>query len=1079
MANKKESQKKESQKIVYLKNALIEKQKQRLALKIGTHSIGWAIYNLDEDEKPMNIAATGVRVFSPGREESHHPALGVVRRQKKLQRRMRDRYLQRRNFLLSLLKEHGLFPEDELSSKKLEKLNPYELRAKGLDDRLDIHHFGRALFHINQKRGFKSNRKMEDPKEASVINKSMDISRDSMKRSGARTYGEFLWKRFQKMEENRKKSNPGSQQEHWVLARKAVGAGSNDKYAVFAGREMIVDEFEKLWNSQARFHKKLRDTKLKDQFSKAIFFQRRLKQPIVGLCSLLKDQRKIPKASPYFQRFRILKELNHLNYLNNIGDSYWITELENGLEFRDELIDKFFLKQKTVSLKKIEQRFRSFFPDIKNFLRFELSSNRKSLEGDRTSYVLRKILPNWDQWSLEIQDRFIELLEGGSEEGGFIRDDDEVFGDLMEFNESENLDLSEKEVRKCLENFDKLPTGHGKYSKKVIQKIVPFLENGFVESEAINFSGLRDQGCRYRAKLVDKLSRYQEALGHCLELRNFDSEDGSRVSNPKIHIAFNQLRLLINDIIRTYGKPFQIVVEVDRDLPLGRTIKKEKQRKNKENKKRTTEARKCLEELGKKPNKSNLLRYLLWKEQNETCVYSGKRIPKSRIFTADWKVDHILPFSKTLDDSFSNKVLVCKSFIREKFDSPFDFFSSDETSWEEILKRVENLPKKKQWRFRTDAMKRFLDGEINFLERHMNDPRYVSKHIKQYLEKICTDVWTVRGQVTSVIGNLLRSPRKREKYNKDDYRNHVEDALIVGLMDRSFLQHISNIAMDMEKQDRQRIENMEKVKKRKVLPWSSFKKDAKQSIDKVVVSYRKRVRKEGQLHKGPAYGFSSKINDFSKPVKVLRYVGIMNMAGAKAEENHFKEIKKIVSHRVKKDFLGELGKTGRISKEFLQNYHKIQGVRRIRIEENKKVIPIKNKSGKPYKAFVEGGNHAMELFKRPDGRWDGEVTDIFTANQKNFRPIPKRAKLMKGDMLYFENDFWRLIKFEKKSRNLVFLKHFVSGNLDKVCRKHIKRVTPDPLRKLNPERVDISPCGVLKRTPFNLKEKQYHSQRAV
>ena len=110
-------------------------QNLRLALDIGTNSIGWALYNI-KDKKPCRIAGAGVRIFSSGRKDKDYTTLNASRRLARLQRRGRDRYLQRRKYLLDLLEKHGLFPKDKFSAKKLAYLNPYELRAKGLDKKL-------------------------------------------------------------------------------------------------------------------------------------------------------------------------------------------------------------------------------------------------------------------------------------------------------------------------------------------------------------------------------------------------------------------------------------------------------------------------------------------------------------------------------------------------------------------------------------------------------------------------------------------------------------------------------------------------------------------------------------------------------------------------------------------------------------------------------------------------------------------------------------------------------------------------------------------------------------------------------
>ena len=175
-----------------------------------------------------------------------------------------------------------------------------------------------------------------------------------------------------------------------------------------------------------------------------------------------------------------------------------------------------------------------------------------------------------------------------------------------------------------------------------------------------------------------------------------------------------------------------------------------------------------------------------------------------------------------------------------------------------------------------------------FLERQLNDTRYISKYAKDYLKGICKDIWPVRGQTTSILRHLLQNKKK----NRDDYRNHAEDALVVGLIDRSFVQHISNIAKSIEGQDKGRMENIGKAIKKKILPWTSFKEDAKHSVDKIIVSHRKRTRIKrnnaettGQLHNETAYGLLSSTEDFSKPVEVFHYVDIMSITAKQYIKN--------------------------------------------------------------------------------------------------------------------------------------------------------------------------------------------------
>lgn len=111
-------------------------------------------------------------------------------------RRRRDRLLKRKARMTKSLIEHGFFPEGEEERKALVTLNPYTLRAKGLDEALKPEEFARALFHINQRRGFKSNRKTDKKdNDSGALKQAISKLRTTMKEENCRTVGEWLYKR--------------------------------------------------------------------------------------------------------------------------------------------------------------------------------------------------------------------------------------------------------------------------------------------------------------------------------------------------------------------------------------------------------------------------------------------------------------------------------------------------------------------------------------------------------------------------------------------------------------------------------------------------------------------------------------------------------------------------------------------------------------------------------------------------------------------------------------------------------------------------------------------------------------------
>ncbi len=182
----------------------------RLGLDVGTNSIGWAATRLDGDGKPCGILDMGVRIFPDGRKATNKTSNAVDRRLARGQRRRRDRYLKRRGNLLRTLVDYGLMPSAESERKNLAELDPRKLRARGLDQPLNAFQLGRVLFHLNQRRGFKSTRKAagDDENEAKKTRAEIDALRRSIGVSGARTLGEFLARRHERGESVRARPGP-------------------------------------------------------------------------------------------------------------------------------------------------------------------------------------------------------------------------------------------------------------------------------------------------------------------------------------------------------------------------------------------------------------------------------------------------------------------------------------------------------------------------------------------------------------------------------------------------------------------------------------------------------------------------------------------------------------------------------------------------------------------------------------------------------------------------------------------------------------------------------------------------------
>lgn len=170
----------------------------RLALDLGSTSLGWAMVRLNagNPSAPVAVIKAGVRIFSDGRNPKDGSSLAVTRREARAMRRRRDRLLKRKARMRKALIEHGFFPADQALRQALVTLNPYALRAKGLDEALKPEEFARALFHINQRRGFKSNRKTDKKDDDSgALKQAISKLRSDMTAANCRTVGEWLHQR--------------------------------------------------------------------------------------------------------------------------------------------------------------------------------------------------------------------------------------------------------------------------------------------------------------------------------------------------------------------------------------------------------------------------------------------------------------------------------------------------------------------------------------------------------------------------------------------------------------------------------------------------------------------------------------------------------------------------------------------------------------------------------------------------------------------------------------------------------------------------------------------------------------------
>lgn len=1020
----------------------------RLGLDLGTTSIGTALIQLDPLENaPNGILHLGVRIFPDGRDPKSKEPLAVTRRTCRQARRRRDRYLRRRNLLLSALVKFGFFPRDKASQKQLETLCPYQLRSNGLDHELPIHHLGRAFFHLNQRRGFKSNRKTATADEQGAIKTGIGELYKLIKTNNYRTLGEYYYK---------EKILKGCS----VRARPIRNKGKAD-YPFYPDRGMFIEEFDALWNTQFKYHPTICTDQAREYIKeRVIFYQRPLKPVLPGRCTLDPTQDRCSIAHPLFQKFRILQELNHLRYLSPGLGTQQLT-----LDQRNILLNK-LLQQKEIKFEAI-RKILGWSNEIKISIE---SSNRELLKGDETAKILasKKFFgSSWFKMSLPQQSEIVQKLLDVEETAVLIPD-------LIKagLNETAAEDLAEQN----------LPSGYGRLSQKILEKIVPFLEQEVITfSKAVELAGYHHSALDNNESL-NTLPYYGKILERHISRGTGMEKDPEeirlgKIANPTVHIALNQLRRVVNCIIKRFGKPQEIVVEVARDLKWSAQRIQEEGNKQKENTKRNDDARKAITDLNIEVNPENMMKYKLWEELGNStfdrvCTYTGKVISLKQLFSNEVEVEHILPFSKTYDDSMANKTL-CFWFANrfKKNRTPHEAFSNSPTidgttyDWDSLLTRAYNLPTNKSWRFEENALERYNeDGD--FVSRQLNDTAYLSRMAREYLCAICpgNKVWVVSGKITALLrnkwglGEILNKSSEFPIKNRDHHGHHSIDALVVGLTDRSILQKISTNAANNVNSE---LRPTSKIP----IPWPSLILDAKNKINKLVVSHRKNHGLGGALHNDTAYGV---VTQNAKGVSTV---------------HHYKELMALKPENIssiKSEYIREQLKAIDTNnwKANLAQYSARTGMRRVRITENISVISIKNAAGSAYKAFKPDGNYCYDIWENEKGQWDGKVLTRFFANQHKGKPPPKicpagttfimrlqvndTVSITKTDNPPPSERFWRVCKISKEIITLAPVHEGGSlKNRDNNPEDPFKYLNKSPkqLRELQCRLVHVDECG--------------------
>lgn len=682
-------------------------------------------------------------------------------------------------------------------------------------------------------------------------------------------------------------------------------------------RQDYLDEFNTIWQTQSKYHSVLTDELKSELRDVIIFYQRRLKSQkgLVSICELdnrvvevdrdgkkvkkLVGSRVCPKSSPLFQEFKIWQILNNIVVIDNLNRQKRFLYFEE----KERLFGELSYREKLTK----DAVLKLLFKESKN-----LDLNYSDIEGNRTQAEFIKAYQtiiklsghgDYDFSKLSassINDYILSIFAKRGYSTDILKFDSELenphferqplyklwhliysfegdnsnTGDKKLIEKISEITGFEEEYSRIIANVNLQPD-YGSLSAKAIRKIMPYLREGNEYSVACEYAGYRHS----KSSLTKDEIKNRE-LKDKLEILPRNS-----LRNPVVEKILNQMVNVVNNIIETHGKPDEIHIELSRDL---KSSAKEREEATAQIGKSTREHEEYRAILRREfglmhVSRNDIIRYKLYLElaaRGFRTIYSDSYLPKEKLFTKEFDIEHIIPKAKLFDDSFSNKTLERREVNIEKSDATaYDYVNEKhgEQGLDAYLMRIDAMYKNGDIsKAKYNKLKmRNCDIPSDFIARDLRDSQYIAVKAKSMLEEIVRTVVSTSGSITAQLredwqlvdvmkelnwdkykalgltevienrdGRKIR--RIKDWTKRNDHRHHAVDALTVAFTKHSHVQYINNLNARSDKSGAiYAIETKElyrddnnKLKFNPPMPLNEFRAEVKRHLEGLLVSIK-------------------------------------------------------------------------------------------------------------------------------------------------------------------------------------------------------------------------------------------------
>lgn len=756
------------------------KENYILGLDLGVGSVGWSCMKIDKENQPCKLIAANSYIFpqEKGSMEDRRNARSLRR----LVRRKKGRIKKVKRLFVDYhyLDEKDI--KDFYTSKAYKYENPYQLKCKGLENELSMDELYICLMHYAKYRGFKSNRKIkEEVKSAASASEEQKLL--------------FSIEQTQKKLDERNLSISQYIINDPKFANKIKN--TDGTFHIGITRKMIVDEAIALLDKQLSFG--LIDESFKKDYIETLMFQRSFSdgpnepspyahplQKMIGICGFDHNQR-APLSAPSYELFVLIQKLQNISFcevgtrkyqsLNKEHISTLIELAMSGKEIKYKNIQKIIGKDvQFKGLVLTRKDYAIIYEENKKYPEKTIELLRTERKLSQSIYQMKSLkymktfLKKMDQEcdDLKVLDEIADLLSK-------YKSDSEIQKNINNYELlSKQSDLFKKTIN-CLDEskFKEF----GKLSFEILYSILPLMkELNTTYSQAMNMIGYDHSKKKSNDEYYEMLPSMEKAFEE-LELS---------VTNRAVIMTLQETKKIINALISQYGRPHAIHVELARELTKNkkeRNLIIDEQLTNKINKMNIK-----MQILNKysfvfndisQIHHDDIVKYRLYMEQGGIDPYTlavtndenAAKIKEKDLFSREYEIDHILPYSKSFNDLMSNKVLVSAKMNQEKGNHlPRELFQTcigfeKYIGWMQCIRDVkkrENLMAEKI----TDEM------QDDFQARSLNDTRYATRVLCDVLHYYFPDIKirTFTGQFTAKLKGVWGLNGYTHSYQCLDYR---------------------------------------------------------------------------------------------------------------------------------------------------------------------------------------------------------------------------------------------------------------------------------------------------------------------